>query len=306
MSGADPQSQNEGETMNDTTPIAPQPAAAPAPGRSNWVLITTSIVGGAVLFGTIVGAAITGIYSATRDSNVVPQLLTAEAEGITRIDVDASAARFTVTCERPGGADDDVFTLSTSTGEREWRMETRRGALRVEPVNRWFGGFSLIGPRSDARQDVALLLPASACEGGSPLDAGLAIGAGEMQVDGPYGELDIEIGAGEIRVDGTAREVDVEIGAGEAALYLGDVRSASLSVSAGSLRGGFEGRAPGELDIEVSAGAVDLRLPDEGYAIESSVAAGDFDNRLKTDPQASRQIEVDIAAGSVTLRPQDR
>lgn len=280
---------------------------------SGWVAAAVGALGGVLLLGTVATAAVAGVVAANYDSEEKSQRLTESADGISRIDVDVSAARFTVGCNtalaldadgRAIEGDDQSFFLATSGGSREWRMVRHGDTLKVEPVNRWFGGLVPFGLGEQRAQDVSLLLPESACDGSNPLDADLDLGAGNLQVDGTFGLLDLSIGAGNARVEGTALNLELDVSAGEAVLDMLDVRTADLSVSAGKLRGEFAGAAPKQIDIEVSAGGSELTLPDEVYAVRSDVSAGDFENSLRTDKSVTdHEIDVELSAGSLSLRP---
>ena len=46
-----------------------------APKRSNWVAITTGVIGGVLLLGAASTAAVAGVFTANIDPNVVPQLI---------------------------------------------------------------------------------------------------------------------------------------------------------------------------------------------------------------------------------------
>lgn len=320
-----------------------------APRRSNWVALTVGIVGGMLLIGTASSAAVAGVAaSASVGSSAsgvsggvsgglvggadiqgadgrTKQLLTFDAKGITGIDVEASAARFSISCntalaigdssgESGGGESSegknsagesgagDSFALYVGTGSREWRMVQRGDTLTVEPVKRWFEGFWFFGIGRQGMQDVALSLPASVCAGENPIDAALQLDSGKLQVDGVFGELDLKVNAGGARVDGSASALDVDLNAGELTLNLSDVHVADLSVSAGDLWGNFDGDAPKQMTVDVSAGSADLRLPDEIYSVRSKVEIGDFENLLRTDNGSkARQIDVDLSVGDVKL-----
>lgn len=279
-----------------------------APKRSNWVAITTGVIGGVLLLGAASTAAVAGVFTASFDPTVVPQLIREDAAGIERVDVDSSAARFMVSCEWPEKKSSEDFLLSTSTGAREWRMSRLGDTLKVEPVSRWFGGFSIamVVPRSDSLQEVTLLLPSSVCEGTNVIDADLSVAAGDLTVEGGFGQLELSVGAGRARVDGTAETLEVDVSAGEAVLYLSDVRTADLSVAAGSLRANLDGAAPSRVDIDVSAGDAAICLPDEVYSVKSDFAVGGFENGLRTGRSVTNhQIFADVAAGSLILRAQD-
>lgn len=277
-----------------------------APKRSNWVAITTGVIGGVLLLGAASTAAVAGVFTVNVDPNVVPQLIREGSAGITRIDVDSSAARFVVSCEWPEEKSSEEFVLSTSTGGQEWRMKRSGDTLEVEPVSRWFGAFSMVGLRSDSLQSVALLLPTSVCEGTNVLDADLEVAAGDLAVEGDFRDVDLSVGAGQVRFDGAAESLEVDVSAGEAVLYLSDVQMADLSVAAGSLRGSFDGVAPSRVNIEVSAGDAAIWLPDEVYSVKSEVAVGGFENGLRTDNSvANHEIFAEVAAGHLILRAQD-
>ena len=88
--------------------------------------------------------------------------LTEGADGIVQIDVEASAAKFRIDCETApapsgdsaGSGGEDSFTLVTSGSSREWRMVRSGDTLHVEPVKRWFNGFSLFGSGDHRMQDL--------------------------------------------------------------------------------------------------------------------------------------------------------
>lgn len=281
--------------------------------RSGWVAIAAGVLGGVLLLGTVSTAAVAGVAAANYDGKERRQLLTESADGISKIDVEASAAKFQIDCASAlaFGSDDEAlekeasFALITSGSSREWRMIRRGDTLRVEPVKRWLGEFSLFGSGDNRMQEVTLSLPESACDGSKPLDAEVDLGAGEMRVNGSYGLLDLSVGAGNARLEGTAVNLELEVSAGEAVLDLRDVRTADLSVSAGKLWGTIAGTAPKQVDIEVSAGDAELTLPDEVYAVSSDISAGDLENLLRTsDGVTDREINVELSAGSLLLRPQ--
>ncbi len=274
--------------------------------RSSWVAVTAGVLGGVLLLGTVSTAAVAGVAAASYDRTEKRQRLTESADGIVRIDVEASAAKFRIDCESasaPAGDSEGSFALVTSGSSREWRMVRSGDTLRVEPVKRWFGGFSLLWSGDNRMQEVSLSLPASACDGSKPLDAEVDLGAGEVLVNGSYGVLDVSVGAGNARIEGTALNLELEVSAGEAVLDMSDVRTADLSVSAGSLWGGFSGTAPKQIDIEVSAGDAELTLPDEVYAVRSNVSAGDFEHSLRADQSVlGHEINVEVSAGSLSLQ----
>ena len=136
---------------------------------------------------------------------------------------------------------------------------------------------------------------------GTALDASLDLSAGELTVDGAFDDLDIDVGAGTLTVDGAARTLMVDLSAGGADIDLADVSEAQFSVSAGAVDARLTGSAPDAVTVDVSAGSLDLRLPDGAYDVRSDVAAGDFENGLRTDAESRNVVDVTVSAGTVTI-----
>lgn len=293
----------------DTTPNPPTPTAptAPAGRRSNWVFITTAIVGGVVLVGAIGAAALSGFAAITKPSNESPQSLTADASDMKKIEVDASAAHVSIDCHRDGAHADELAVLTASEGVQRWYLHMDRDTLRVGAERGpfgWFGNLNLFGLGAWEPQTVSISLPEEACVNSS-LNADFDLSSGRLVAEGVYDALTLEVSAGEARVGGAARTVNADVSAGSAHLELSDVVDARLQVSAGGLFGEFDGAAPDRVRVDVSAGELDLALPDAHYLVASDVAAGNFDNLLRTGggTAGNHQIEVDVSAGKVTLRP---
>lgn len=277
--------------------------AQPQPGkRTNWIAISAAVLGGLVLLGAVGGAVTSVVATASQNRSADPQQYVESATGVTKLEVEASATTLVVRCDT---SDVDEFALTTSVGAPVWHLTRTGDTLKLAPEQSWlnllpFGG----GSPFDRSALVTLSMPASACDGTRPLDAEFEVGAGEIEVDGEFGELDLSVGAGAAIVNGAAIDVTAEIAAGEGELNLRNVRTAELSVSAGEMTGRFTGTAPQHIDLEVAAGDATLWVPAERYAVNSEVAAGDFENGLATDPSATQhKIFVDVAAGSVVLQP---
>jgi len=52
----------------------------------------------------------------------------------------------------------------------------------------------------------------------------------------------------------------------------------------------------------VSAGRLDIVVPEGEYDVTSDVSAGDFDNRVGSVPGADSTVDVSVSAGKVVLR----
>lgn len=275
----------------NTTALTPPSAGAPVPpppqpSRPGWITPVLGIIGGLVLVGAVASATFAGIRivgsGESTDSLGV--------SGITELDIDASASEFTLAYS---DVDEAVLDVRGSSG---WSLERRGETLEVRPPVRWIFGWNF-----GAHEQVTLTLPESLRQ--VALDADVDLSAGSFRADGDFGSLDVEVNAGEARINGSAEELSVEVNAGAAVLALSDVTEADLSVSAGRLDVDLRGTAPSEVRIDVSAGDVDLIVPDVTYAVSSDVSAGSFDPRVEVASSSPRTIVADISAGSVTVRP---
>ncbi len=76
---------------------------------------------------------------------------------------------------------------------------------------------------------------------------------------------------------------------------------AGFSVSAGTIDARLTGTAPRTVTVDVSAGGLDLELPDGAYDVRSDVSAGEFDNGLQTQAGARNTVDVTVSAGTVTI-----
>lgn len=272
---------------NDT--LTPPPAAPPStPPAAPKVVTTLLIVLGAIVIAwTLVSGALTTLAAAPgpRDTQTLP------VAGVTRLEVDASRTDLKVVF-----ADVDQATLEVSNwGRGVWQMTRDGDRLRVaSPDVRWFS-WPLFGGGGHA----TLTLP----ERLSGVDAKLSLTAGSLTASGSFGALSTELAAGQLTVAGSARTLDATVSAGSADLTLADVRQARLTLAAGELVSRLTGTAPDRTTVEVSAGSLELTLPDVPYALRSDVSAGSLDHeRLTTSPAASRSVSVEVSAGSATLR----
>ncbi|ALJ21580.1 DUF4097 family beta strand repeat-containing protein [Microbacterium sp. No. 7] len=278
-------------------PVGPQPPAGaqpPAPRReSARVISILAIVVGCVL---IAGAIVSGVFSALRVASSDERTLTASADGIAALDVDLSTGDMLVAY----GDVEEATLVVRGTGTDDWRLTRDGDTLTVRTDRSWWTGWRLWGGAEN--EHAALTLPQRYAE--TPLDAEFSLSAGQITAEGRYGSLDIDMSAGLVTVEGTARELDAHLSAGRLDLELADVRTAEVEVSAGLVQGRITGTQPDAVAIDLSAGSVELVLPNGTYAVSSDVSAGGFDHTLNTSPSASARIDVSVSAGHVVLRPE--
>lgn len=286
-------------------PLSPPPAVStPVPGPTppssgsgaKAASIAIAVFGGIALLGTGGTAAL----AATSDLTRVDEVQTMGVDGIEGIDLDVGASQVTV---RFGDIDEATLEI-TGTNDRDWRLERDEDDLVVHSPDRgfgwWFGDGLFSGGWLDDER-VVLTLPEQLNNG--QLDAELTLGAGSLDVDGDFDSLDVEVGAGALSVTGSAVSVDAVISAGRADLDLHNVQEVDLTVAAGRLEAAFTGTAPSETTLDVSAGSLELTLPDEQYNLQQDVSAGSLENDLQTSSASRNTITVSLSAGSAVLRP---
>ncbi|MGN7948898.1 DUF4097 family beta strand repeat-containing protein [Microbacterium sp. 22215] len=291
------------------TPPAAAPPEAPAPtpapsraedgGRSSGataVMILTAVVGGMALIGSGATAAVAATGSLVAASTEgTDSVLSEDASGIQRIDLDVDAGNMRIEF---GDVDDAELAVTNSRGPA-WTLEREGDSLVVRSPEFEFGWW--FGSWFGDDQSAVLTLPESLRDGA--LDADLTLDAGSLDVVGDFGALDITVNAGAVDLEGAATGLSIDMSAGRADAVLDGVDTADLSVSAGDLNVELTGRAPSQTTIDVSAGSLDLTVPDESYTITQDVSAGSLDAKVDQASGARRTIDVSLSAGSVTIRP---
>ncbi|MEV7693705.1 hypothetical protein AB0N73_10295 [Microbacterium sp. NPDC089189] len=283
-------------TLTPPTPPTADAPRSPEPGgkpprhpAAIPVTVILSVLGAALIVGTVVAGVATTVASSSAS---VTETLSAPTDGVTEIDVEVAAVNLDVVF-----ADVDEARLDLVDTPGGWRLERDGDELQVSsPSGSWFS-FGWSPFNGDGR--ATLTLPRS-LEG---VDASFTVGAGELVADGRFGELDVDVSAGGLTVSGDARSLSATVGAGSADLRLAGVSEAEFEVAAGDMDAHLTGRAPREVSIEVSAGSLDLTLPDGAYDVRSDVSAGEVDNRLPSGSGTRIPVEVRVSAGDVTLRP---
>ncbi|MCP2635819.1 hypothetical protein K0817_004460 [Microbacterium sp. HD4P20] len=280
-------------TQNPTAqnPQPHDPGTPPVRESSRVVAIVVIVVGAVILLGAI-GSSILGTWAA---ASVHTTSRAVEVTGVTELDVQVDAGDMRVEF---ADIDEAELEVRSAWGIDRWRLERDGGELAVASPDGWFNGW--FGGWLGGNGNAVLRLPQS-LEG---MDADLGLAAGDLTVDGTFGELDLQVDAGRAEISGAADSVEARLSAGSAELELDDVGEAAVTVNAGSLEAAFSGRAPDELVAEVNAGSLRLVLPDGEYDVSSEVAAGSFDNRIGSVPGADNTIRVSVSAGEAVLRAQ--
>ncbi len=274
---------------NNETPVA-NPTAAPKRGRG--IAVAFTVVGLVIAgSGTAVAAA-----SAARFSDKQSDTFSVNADDIRNVEIDGATAKLSVVF-----ADTDEATLEVQTnrasGVSAWQLTTKDDTLVVKHDGGWFGGGWFFG--ASGEETVVLTLPE---ELNGVLDLDLDNDAGTAIVDGDFVNVDVNIGAGDVEINGAMEELELSVSAGSARLAVRDLSVIDVEVSAGSVRGSVSGTAPNESTFQVSAGEIDLTLPDVPYRVNSDVDFGDANVDLDSDSTAKRTINIEVSAGDITLR----
>ena len=267
--------------------------ARPASGPGRPIGIVLAVIGGVALLGS--GA--TAAFAASGQLNEHSFATAADVDGIRGLSMEVGASDVSV---QFGDVDEAELRVDGGRGGA-WTVERDDDELVVRSPNRsfgwWFGGWW----GDDER--VVLMLPENLKTAGLDLD--LDLGAGSLDAAGEFGEVDLHVGAGALTIEGSAVSVDADISAGRAEIELADVQEADLGISAGRLTAEFSGSTPDAITFEVSAGSLELTVPDDVYNVTQEVSAGSFDNHVETSTTASSTIDARVSAGSATLRAGD-
>lgn len=267
------------------------------PGR--WISILLVVLGAFALVFAVGGGIVRGVaaHSATSQS------WSASADGVEALRIDTAAAGFEV---RFDDVEEARLDASTDGGPvQQWRLERDGATLRVDADRRWgwwgFGGW--FGGRN-GEEHVVLTLPADLER--ADLDLDVDVSAGSFDGDAQWGTAIVQLSAGSIDLAGDAGSLDVDVSAGEARLDVATPGDVSLQVSAGRVIGALTGEQPASITADVSAGSIELAIPDGAYAVTQDVSAGDATIDVDDDRDASSTIDVHVSAGSISLRGETR
>ncbi|MDZ8201011.1 hypothetical protein RZO50_05775 [Microbacterium sp. SSW1-59] len=283
--------------MTDTLTPPPTPSPSPPPpsrtrASSTVIAILTIALGAAILLGALVAASFRAVGSAMLED----ASHTADAVGVRDLDLDITAADLRVEF-----ADVTQARLDVSQGAAadQWRLVRDGDRLSVSTPSEFFGLRWMFGGNGDA----VLVLPERLERAG--MDATLDLAAGRIIADADWGDVALSISAGEVDLAGSADTIAADVSAGSADIDVTDVTDARFDVSAGEIVARMGGEAPDEVQVAVSAGSLRVVVPDEVYAVDIDVSAGDVTNRLQTSPSSPHRITGDVSAGDVRLTPAD-
>lgn len=279
-----------------TPPVENRPddAVPPTDGprRNAWVAVLVTLVGGLVVLGLIAQAVVT---TASASGGSEEASYTAAVDGVTELDLEVAASSLTVSFANVPEATLDV-TARGWGARTDWVLEVEEGVLRVADERDGVLGF---WPSFGMREVEATLVLPDRLEG--QIDADIDLSAGDIDLTGDVGALDLDVSAGSLTFTGASESLVAEISAGSATVVTDGPATVDVDVSAGRFIGTVTGTAPTSTTIDVSAGGVQLLLPEAEYALAGEVSAGDRTVDVRTDPTSPNLLRVDVSAGDATV-----
>ena len=265
----------------------------PRPPSARVVHVVVAAVGAVALVGAGASAAAGTVGGALRQDTV----LTADAAGVTAVDVDVAAAEVRVVTGAPG----TEVGLDVRGARGDWLLDRDGGTLVVSSPPRSSGwGLGWVGARGEG---VATLTLPSDLARGVP-DAEVDVAGGAVDVDGTFGTLRVGATGGAVDLTGSVADLVVEVTGGGVDAALQDVATADVRTTAGSAVVSLDGTPPDAVAVDATAGSVDLTLPPATYDVRADAAAGGVDDRLRSSATSPRTVDVTLSAGSATLREQ--
>lgn len=274
---------------------SPQPEA-PRPKRASTARVVSVVIAAAGGLVLVTVGALAAVSAIDRGGSATSSTLTSGTTGITGVDVDISAADFTLEFD---DVDEAVLEVTGPHSDR-WQLKREGNELQVDTARKGWLDFCF-GWCQPSDQEVVLTLPRAL--GTGVIDAEIDLSAGSARAYGAFRSLNVDISAGSVSLEGSAKRLGVDMSAGRLDVQLSDVAEAALDVSAGSIEGTLTGDAPRDITIDLSAGSVRLTLPDVEYSLDSDISAGSIDSTLRTRSSSPHQISAQISAGKITLSP---
>lgn len=280
--------------MTIHNPTSAQPRAYSSNRAGRWISIVVIVLGAIGIVFALGGGVVRGLAAHSATSGTY----TAAADGIQQLQIDSSAAAFEI---RFDDVEEATLQVVTNGGPvQQWSLQRSGDALVVDTDGRW-GWFTLSGMLGERGGDEVAVLTLPAALERAELDLEADVSAGSFMAGGDWGAASVDLSAGSADLSGTAASLAVQVSAGEARIDVATGGTVQLDVSAGRIVGSLSGEQPSSIDATVSAGAIELTIPDGEYAVTESVSAGEADVRVIDDQSAASTIDVEVSAGSVTL-----
>lgn len=285
--------------MTTNTPVSDpggQPPAA-STGTSTTLRTVLLVVGSIILVVVLVGAVLRITFSLNQEDTSGDFRVTQQFDAI---DLRASAADVRIDYQ-----DVSQPELRFDQGDANLRFEhsVSGGELLIEvrtPGWGWWGwDFGEWGWWGDRPATLLVVLPESQESEGIALT--LDSTAGNMDVFGEFGDIQLESTAGDVQLRGGAESVEIRTTAGDVRLtdfsLTGPFRSES---TAGDVRFEFL-TLPARMDVQSTAGDVEVELPKGSYRIDTDTTAGEILQNVSSDANSDRVYRFETTAGDIAI-----
>lgn len=269
-------------------------SAAPTPRKSNTLRTVLLVIGSIILAIILVGTIARFAFAANREDT---SGTFAVEQQFDTVKLRASAVDVTVNY-----TDIDEAEIAFDQGGSNLQLDFKvsGGELRVRvdhPGWGWLGGFGNWGWNDSATLELSL--PEGMQRDG--VDLFVENTAGNLTVDGEYGDVELESTAGDVRMTGAVDDLEIRTTAGNVRVngvevngsFLGESTAGDVSIEFDSL--------PESIVMESTAGNVKALLPRGSYRIDTDTTAGNVTQNLSSDQNSDRVYRFETTAGNIEL-----
>jgi hypothetical protein len=269
-----------------------RPASTPSPRRPLRAVLL--VVGSAVLVGLAVGAFLTA-GATFGGSRVNASAWTSISASFAAVQITAGAADVSVRYADVGTARVD-FHQSAEIRTATFSARVIDGVLVVRES---VGGTLPLGWGAADSTTLDILLPRS--DDAKPLPIDATVQAGNLELNGRFGAVNIVSNAGDIILRGGSSRLKIESAAGNVtASHYALNGSVTSTAKAGDSNFDFS-TLPSRTTLDASAGNIRLTVPKGHYRIRDKTLAGNVRDDVASTPGASRIFTLESAAGDVTI-----
>ena len=257
-------------------------------------LRTTLLVGGSILVIALLAYLVVAVASAANRTDASREVTV--DTGFDTVSITAEVADVTLAF---GDVDETVVAFEQHGANRDmsFEAESTSGTLTVAVAEHgtvpWFFG--------DVSESPLLIVTLPVALAGEGLTVELETDAGDVVLDGDFGEVDVVTTVGDLRIDGSAERLGVETTVGDVTIGAITVTGdASIATSAGEVDATLAA-VPSRLDIITNVGNVDLTLPAGEYRIDTSTNTGDVTIDAPNTPDSDTIVNVETTVGDITI-----
>lgn len=261
------------------------------------VSLITTLLGALILAAVFTSAALPAVGSSLAGdreaSTASGGIHTAAVDDVTTLYVDSRSSDVHVAF-----GDVSEAQLSVSPADSNaWHWTTAGNALIATNERPFYN--ICFGWCGNENEEVTITLPE---ELDGKLSGDFTLGSGRVTAEGDFTNLDLDVSAGTLTYTGEVEEVTTDLSGGSTNLELTNTRVADLEVAAGRFTAELDGRAPERVRAELSAGELNLTLPDVPFQVRTEHTFGILDNQLRTAPDADHLIDIEVVAGRALLQ----